>query len=66
MAVPYALGKILDTIYSSTEAMENAKERLRNFCIGLCGIFVIGGLANFGRVYLFNSACKFYIYLNST
>lgn len=58
MAVPYALGKILDTIYSNTEKMENAKERLKTFCLGLCGIFIIGGLANFGRVYLFNSACK--------
>lgn len=57
MAVPYGLGKILDTIYSD-ESNELAKERLKKFCLILAGIFIIGGISNFGRVYLFNSACE--------
>lgn len=30
----------------------------------LCGIFILGGLANFGRVYLFNNACKLRVTAN--
>ena len=81
MAVPFGLGKILDTIYSSEAAVDSAaaKEKLNQwvvlmmwrvfrvverkflfrFCLVLAGIFILGGLANFGRVYLFNNACKF-------
>lgn len=55
LSVPYALGKILDIIFQ--ENIE-AKEMLRNFCLILGGVFIVGGMANFGRVYLFNSACK--------
>lgn len=59
MIVPYALGKLLDIIYSNAEEMKAAKERLQDFCLMLGGIFLIGGVANFGRVYLFNSACNY-------
>lgn len=58
MAVPFGLGKILDTIYSSNTDSQAAKEKLNEFCLLLAGVFVLGGLANFGRVYLFNNACK--------
>lgn len=34
-----------------------AKEQLDQFCLLLGGIFLLGGLANFGRVYLFSNAC---------
>lgn len=54
MGVPYAIGRILDIIY--TEAF--SKEKLTKFCIGLFGVFIIGSLANFGRIYFMNSACK--------
>jgi ATP-binding cassette, subfamily B (MDR/TAP), member 10 len=61
MAVPFGLGRILDVIYS-TNADETtgglAKEQLDKFCLILCGIFLIGGITNFGRVYLFGNACK--------
>lgn len=60
MAVPFGLGKILDTIYAKESNLEETKEKLGNFCMLLTGIFVLGGLANFGRVYLFNNACKLY------
>lgn len=58
MAVPFGLGKILDAIYSSDTDSKAAKTKLDEFCLILAGIFLIGGLANFGRVYLFNNACK--------
>jgi ATP-binding cassette subfamily B (MDR/TAP) protein 10 len=61
MAVPFGLGKILDAIYSSDTDSLAAKEKLKDFCIMLGGIFIIGGFANFGRVYLFNNACEFHV-----
>lgn len=56
MAVPYGLGKILDTCYQKGAELEAAKEKLKNFCLVLVGVFLVGGVANFGRVYLFNRA----------
>lgn len=52
MAVPFSLGKVLDIIYDSTSDMVGAKEKLDALCLMLCGVFLIGGLCNFGRVYL--------------
>ncbi|CRK97642.1 CLUMA_CG011027, isoform A [Clunio marinus] len=58
MAVPFGLGKILDIIYSSESANDSgiAKNKLNQFCLFLSVIFIIGGVTNFGRVYLFNNA----------
>ena len=75
--VPFALGKIIDLIYSldqlktGTEEEQKAlindrlkKVRFRGYisisyepklmkvCLGLSGIFILGGLCNFGRIYL--------------
>ncbi|XP_047997509.1 ATP-binding cassette sub-family B member 10, mitochondrial [Leguminivora glycinivorella] len=52
MAVPFSLGKVLDIIYSSTNDLAGAREKLDTLCLMLCGVFLIGGLCNFGRVYL--------------
>ena len=60
MSVPFALGKIIDIIYNldqlkCTELELQKKaiiERLQMVCLGLTGVFLIGGLCNFGRVYL--------------
>ncbi|XP_049875054.1 ATP-binding cassette sub-family B member 10, mitochondrial isoform X2 [Pectinophora gossypiella] len=52
MAVPFSLGKVLDIIYSSTADLGAAREKLDSLCLMLCGVFLIGGLCNFGRVYL--------------
>lgn len=57
MSVPFGLGKILDIIYASSAETGMAKEKLDQFCLLLGGIFLLGGLANFGRVYLFSNAC---------
>lgn len=60
MSVPFVLGKILDIIFDKdSEKAGQALDRLKHFSLILCGVFLIGGLANFGRIYFFNSACKF-------
>uniref|UniRef100_A0A182PUZ2 ATP-binding cassette sub-family B member 10, mitochondrial n=1 Tax=Anopheles epiroticus TaxID=199890 RepID=A0A182PUZ2_9DIPT len=56
MSVPFGLGKILDIIYASSAETGIAKEKLDQFCLLLGCIFLLGGLANFGRVYLFSNA----------
>uniref|UniRef100_A0A1Q3FA45 ATP-binding cassette sub-family B member 10, mitochondrial n=1 Tax=Culex tarsalis TaxID=7177 RepID=A0A1Q3FA45_CULTA len=56
MSVPFGLGKILDIIYSTSTETGIAKEKLDQFCLLLAGVFLLGGLANFGRVYLFSNA----------
>ncbi|VVC95380.1 unnamed protein product [Leptidea sinapis] len=52
MAVPFSLGKVLDIIYDTTSDLGAAREKLDSLCLMLCGVFLIGGLCNFGRVYL--------------
>ncbi|KAG4076326.1 hypothetical protein HA402_005769 [Bradysia odoriphaga] len=52
MGVPYSIGRILDIIFTE----QVAKEKLKEFCAILVGIFVVGGFANFGRIYLMNGA----------
>lgn len=54
MGVPYAIGRILDTIFTDAYS----KDKLSTFCLMMCGVFLIGGVANFGRIYLMNSASK--------
>ncbi|KAB7499643.1 ATP-binding cassette sub-family B member 10, mitochondrial, partial [Armadillidium nasatum] len=54
MAVPFALGHVIDVIYTADPV--EMKQNLKNVCLGLVGLFVTGGLANFGRVYLMNIA----------
>lgn len=60
LGVPRAIGKLMDMIVSDGFP----KEKLNTFCVILFGIFVAGGLANFGRIYLMNSASKQMINLN--
>ncbi|XP_062553770.1 ATP-binding cassette sub-family B member 10, mitochondrial [Armigeres subalbatus] len=56
MSVPFGLGKVLDVIYATSGESGIAKEKLDQFCLLLAGVFLIGGLTNFGRVYLFSNA----------
>ncbi|RXG61914.1 ATP-binding cassette sub-family B member 10, mitochondrial [Armadillidium vulgare] len=56
MAVPFALGHVIDVIYTADPV--EMKQNLKNVCLGLVGLFVTGGLANFGRVYLMNIAAQ--------
>uniref|UniRef100_A0A2C9K8Z9 ABC transmembrane type-1 domain-containing protein n=1 Tax=Biomphalaria glabrata TaxID=6526 RepID=A0A2C9K8Z9_BIOGL len=50
LSVPYFIGKIVDLIYTTEK--EKMVHKLTVFCSSLLGIFLIGGLANFGRVYI--------------
>ena len=60
MSVPYAIGKIIDIIYNLDQLKDTDQEsqkqtvrdRLQTVCLGLSGVFLLGGLCNFGRVYL--------------
>jgi ATP-binding cassette subfamily B (MDR/TAP) protein 10 len=50
MSVPYFLGKIIDML--ETYKHDELRQRLKKMTFVLCGVFAIGALANFGRVYL--------------
>lgn len=54
MAVPFCLGKLIDIIYANDN--RDTKKNLNQLCIILFGIFVIGSLCNFCRVYLMSTA----------
>lgn len=54
MSVPYGIGKIMDIIFTDTFVAE----KLSGFCMLMVGVFVVGAIANFGRIYLMNGACK--------
>ena len=67
MAVPFALGQVIDIIYSmdqmkndqsKEESKEQTKNTLNRVCLVLVGVFALGGLANFGRVYLMRVAAQ--------
>ncbi|GBN25621.1 ATP-binding cassette sub-family B member 10, mitochondrial, partial [Araneus ventricosus] len=51
MAVPFCVGKLIDMMTSSGDDL---KTSLLSFCKVLVVIFIVGALANFGRVYLIN------------
>lgn len=51
LAVPFCMGKVIDIINTSAKD-GTMMEKLTSFCSVLLVIFLIGGLANFGRVYL--------------
>ncbi|GIY24325.1 ATP-binding cassette sub-family B member 10, mitochondrial [Caerostris darwini] len=51
MAVPFCVGKLIDMMTSSDGDL---KEKLLSFCKILVIIFIVGALANSGRVYLMN------------
>ncbi|CAF0774095.1 unnamed protein product [Adineta steineri] len=50
MSVPYFLGKIIDML--QTYKHDELRQRLKQMTFVLVGIFAVGALANFGRVYL--------------
>ena len=55
MAVPFFIGKLIDFIQSSDDDKERMKAKLRNVTLVMAGVFVVGALANFGRVYIIQS-----------
>lgn len=55
MAVPFCMGKVIDIIYTAAEQGQLI-EKLNIVCQILVVVFVVGGVANFGRVYLMQVA----------
>jgi ATP-binding cassette subfamily B (MDR/TAP) protein 10 len=55
MAVPFCMGKVIDIINTAAD-QEQLISNLNIVCMVLVGVFVVGGLANFGRVYLMQIA----------
>jgi len=51
LAVPFGIGRVIDIIYTPEE-QEAMVPRLKTFCKVLLGVFIVGAIANFGRVYL--------------
>ena len=54
MAVPFCLGKIIDVIY--TEDREETRQNLTKLSLGLLAVFIVGGICNFGRIYLMSTS----------
>lgn len=52
MAIPFALGKVIDVIYTKDSA--KMRENLNKLCLTLTAVFLLGAACNFGRVYLMN------------
>lgn len=55
IGVPHAIGKVMDMIVDSGFP----RQEMLTFCCGLFAIFIVGSLANFGRIYLMNSASEY-------
>jgi ATP-binding cassette subfamily B (MDR/TAP) protein 10 len=53
MAVPFFIGKLIDFI--QTGDRETMNEKLKNVSLIMTGVFIVGALANFGRVYIIQS-----------
>ncbi|XP_014259486.1 ATP-binding cassette sub-family B member 10, mitochondrial isoform X2 [Cimex lectularius] len=56
MSVPFALGKVIDLIYNSDKV--KMRENINIVCGVLLAVFIVGGLCNFGRVYLMNVSAQ--------
>lgn len=56
MAIPFSLGKVLDIIYTNTNNPDEARDSLNKVCLVLLGVFVLGAICNFGRVYFMSTA----------
>ncbi|XP_061172212.1 ATP-binding cassette sub-family B member 10, mitochondrial-like [Saccostrea echinata] len=53
MSIPFCIGKVIDTIYSDSE---NMTATLTNICQILICVFIIGAIANMGRIYIMNNS----------
>ncbi|KAL0104920.1 hypothetical protein PUN28_016518 [Cardiocondyla obscurior] len=54
MAVPFCFGKVIDIVNTVEKA--NMKENLSRLTLVLLVVFLVGGISNFGRVYLISTA----------
>lgn len=51
LSVPFCIGYVIDIINSAAKEGQ-ARQKLNMICSVLCVVFLVGGFANFGRVYL--------------
>ena len=58
MSVPFCMGKIIDIIYTTSQDTSHMVASLSTVCKVLSGVFLVGGAANFGRVYLIQISGK--------
>ena len=56
MTVPFCIGKIIDLIQNSDK--EKMIIQLNQVCSALLVVFVLGGVANFGRAYILTAASQ--------
>ena len=59
MAVPFGIGRVIDIIYTKSQDDADGQKMiagLRRFCQILLCVFLIGGAANFCRVYLMQAS----------
>ena len=54
MTIPFCLGKVIDIIYTGDS--ESTKKNLNKVSLILLGVFLIGAICNFGRVYLMRTS----------
>lgn len=55
MTIPFSLGKVLDIIYEQSDSSE-ARQKLNKVCGVLLGIFLLGAICNYGRIYFMSTA----------
>ena len=60
MSIPFAMGKVIDVIYNgSIEGVDiDMMANLNKLCGVLSVVFLLGAVANFGRVYLMYTSGK--------
>ena len=58
MSVPFCMGKIIDIIYTSSQDPSQMVNTLSYVSKVLFGVYLLGGAANFGRVYLIQISGK--------
>lgn len=57
IAFPFCIGKVIDVIYTASNE-DDLRRNLHWICKVLATVVVIGGIANFGRVYLMNTSAQ--------
>lgn len=56
ISVPFAMGKVIDTIYKSSQDSSKMMEDLSLLCKVLVVVFFCGAAANFGRIFLMETS----------
>ena len=52
LVVPFVIGRVIDIIYGEAGHGDSMIAALQSFCAVLIVVFLVGAVANFGRVYI--------------